>query len=60
MTCAHCVNAVTEEVSALPGVENVQVSLGDGVVSVRSGEALDYAAVGAAVDEAGYTLVRQI
>jgi copper chaperone len=60
MTCGHCVNAVTEEVSALPGVEDVEVDLNDGLVSVRSGQALDFSAVDAAVDEAGYKLVKQL
>lgn len=60
MTCDHCVNAVTEEVSALPGVEEVQINLTDGLVNVRSGQALDFSAVDAAVDEAGYKLVRQL
>ena len=30
MTCGHCVHAVTEEVSALQGVENVAVDLDSG------------------------------
>ena len=54
MTCSHCVQAVTEEISALPGVAGVQVDLGSGAVTVTSAEALDDEAVRAAVDEAGY------
>jgi copper ion binding protein len=57
MTCQHCVNAVTEEVSALPGVTSVQVELESGHVVVESTDALERDAVAAAVDEAGYTLV---
>ena len=30
MTCEHCVNAVTQEVSALPGVQEVAVDLATG------------------------------
>lgn len=60
MTCAHCVNAVTEEVSALLGVEDVQVTLDEGIVKVRSSQALDFDTVKAAVDEAGYQLVKQL
>lgn len=56
MTCGHCVASVTEEVSALDGVEDVQVDLATGVVVVTSAEPLDRAAVAAAVDEAGYAL----
>ena len=56
MTCGHCVASVTEEVSALPGVEDVQVDLETGRVVVTSAEPLDAAAMAAAVDEAGYAL----
>jgi copper chaperone len=57
MTCGHCVASVTEEVSALDGVEDVQVDLATGQVVVTSTAPLERAAVAAAVDEAGYTLV---
>ncbi|MGJ7441828.1 heavy-metal-associated domain-containing protein [Aquipuribacter sp. MA13-6] len=61
MTCDHCVSAVTEELSALPGVSDVSVDLvvgGTTPVTVLSEQPLDEAAVAAAVDEAGYELVR--
>ncbi len=57
MTCGHCVAAVTEELSKLPGVTSVDVQLDDGRVSVESDQPLDPEAVRAAVDEAGYELV---
>jgi len=57
MTCSHCVNAVQAEVGQLPGVTQVEVDLGSGAVTVTSEAPLDEAAVRAAVDEAGYTLV---
>jgi copper chaperone len=56
MTCEHCVASVTEEVSELAGVENVEVSLDTGAVTVTSATPLDPAAVRAAVEEAGYRL----
>lgn len=56
MTCGHCVSAVTEEISQIEGVRNVQVDLGSGSVTVTSDAPLDRADVAAAVDEAGYTL----
>jgi copper chaperone len=56
MTCGHCVSAVTEEVSSLPGVSAVDVDLASGDVTVTSEHELDAAAVRAAVDEAGYEL----
>ena len=55
MTCAHCVSSVTEEVSELAGVTDVQVDLDSGLLTV-TGDA-DEAAVTAAVEEAGYTAV---
>jgi copper ion binding protein len=57
MTCGHCVNAVTSEVSQLEGVTDVQVDLDTGAVTVTSEAPLDAAAVAAAVEEAGYELV---
>ncbi|SKB07281.1 heavy-metal-associated domain-containing protein [Aeromicrobium choanae] len=56
MTCGHCAAAVTEEISTLPGVEDVAVDVASGAVSVTSTAPLDDAAVAAAVDEAGYAL----
>ena len=58
MTCSHCVAAVTEEVTQVPGVTDVQVDLASGALTVSSEAAVDEAAVAAAVDEAGYELVR--
>ncbi len=57
MTCGHCAQAVTGELSALPGVDDVQVDVADGAVTVTSAQPLEEAAVRAAVDEAGYELV---
>jgi copper chaperone CopZ len=56
MTCEHCVKAVTSELSALDGVQDVQVDLGSGAVTVTSAAPLADEAVRAAVDEAGYEL----
>ncbi|MBC8988626.1 MULTISPECIES: heavy-metal-associated domain-containing protein [Micromonospora] len=57
MTCGHCVNSVSTELSALPGVTGVQVDLATGRVTVTSQNPLDTDTVRAAVDEAGYDLV---
>ncbi|MEV4823528.1 heavy metal-associated domain-containing protein [Micromonospora sp. NPDC049274] len=56
MTCAHCVRAVTDELSALPGVRQVQVDLASGTATVTSDNPLSDESVRAAVDEAGYVL----
>ncbi|MET7749136.1 copper ion binding protein [Micromonospora sp. NPDC005367] len=57
MTCGHCVSAVSAEVGAITGVNDVQVDLATGRVTVTSESPLDTDAVRAAVDEAGYDLV---
>lgn len=56
MSCQHCVDAVTAELGRLGGVEQVEVDLAAGAVTVRSADALDAGAVRAAVDEAGFDL----
>ena len=59
MTCGHCVAAVTEEISKLPGVQDVAVQLvadGASTVTVASEAPLPEAGVREAVDEAGYEL----
>lgn len=56
MTCDHCVMAVTREVSDLPGVQGVQVSLDSGDVTVTHNDPLDRQQVAVAIDEAGYQL----
>ena len=54
MTCGHCVTAVTEEVSAVPGVTDVDVDLASGGLTVTSDAPVEETAVRAAVEEAGY------
>ncbi len=58
MTCGHCEMSVREEVSALPGVEDIEVSAKTGKLVVTSSQPIEDAAVIAAVDEAGYHAVR--
>jgi copper chaperone CopZ len=55
MTCAHCVAAVTQEVSRIPGAEHVRVDLDSGRLAL-DGEQVDADDVRAAVEEAGYSL----
>ena len=57
MTCGHCVRAVTEELSTLAGVSNVDVDLREGdktLVTVTSAAPISDDVVAAAIDEAGY------
>jgi copper chaperone len=54
MTCQHCVASVTEEVTELAGVTEVDVDLASGRLHVV-GEDVTTEQVQAAVVEAGYT-----
>ena len=59
MTCGHCAQSVTDEITALDGVKDVIVDLvagGTSNVTVVSDEPLETEAVAAAVTEAGYAL----
>jgi copper chaperone len=56
MTCGHCVASVTEEVQEIPGVQDVDVVLETGAVTITSSQGLDDDAVRSAVEEAGYQL----
>ena len=61
MTCEHCVNAVTSEVSALDGVSAVGVDLvpnGVSLVTVTSAAPLPEPTVAEALDEAGGYLIK--
>ncbi|MDX9916777.1 MAG: copper ion binding protein [Gudongella sp.] len=56
MSCNHCVMAVKNALGELDGVQNVDVELASGNVTV-TGEALNDDAMKAAVDDAGYEVV---
>ena len=51
--CAHCALAIREEVSAVEGVDEVDVDLEAKRVTIQ-GRALDETALRAAIAEAGY------
>jgi copper chaperone len=55
MTCNGCVNKVTNAVTGLPGVEDVDVDVSTGTLEVIG--SADDAAVRAAVAEIGYAIV---
>ncbi len=56
MSCEHCVRSVEEEVGKIDGVNDVDVDLESGLVTVTSDDEIPTAAFVAAVDEAGYEL----
>ncbi len=54
MSCQHCVNAITKEVSNVQGVQNVQVDLGTKRVRVQADERVSTETLLEAINEAGY------
>lgn len=54
MTCSHCVMSVTEEVTQVPGVQDIEVDLATGRLTVVSDVEIDPVAIQEAVQEAGY------
>ena len=59
MSCQHCVDAVTAEVGRIAGVEQVQVDLPTGAVTVTSTAPLALDTVRDAIEEAGYDLAAE-
>jgi copper chaperone CopZ len=57
MTCAHCVRTVTDTLTALHGVETVEVDLATGKVDIRSERPLERPEVAEAVESAGYSVL---
>jgi len=60
MSCQHCVNAITKEVTALAGVQKVEITLNDKLVTVEHGPQIDTSAIVAAINEAGYEDVARV
>lgn len=54
ISCQHCVNAITKEVKALSGVEQVVVSLSDKSVRVDHDQRVTVDDLIRAINEAGY------
>ncbi len=57
MTCGHCVASVTEEITQIAGVTNINVDLGSGAVTVTSDAPINDATIREAIEEAGYELI---
>ena len=53
MSCDHCVNAVSDAVDGVQGVDDVAVDLDSGTVSV-AGDGFDDRAIHSAIEDAGY------
>jgi copper chaperone len=54
MSCGHCVNAVTREVSALNGIARVDVDLATKLVTITATADVSRDVVMEAIREAGY------
>jgi copper chaperone len=57
MTCRHCADTVTAELSGMDNVTDVAVNLATGAVTVASAGELSHHLVETAVAHAGYQLV---
>ncbi len=60
MTCDHCVRAVTEEISKIPGVTGVNIDLRANAISpvtIASDQGVSDSDIAEAVEEAGYAVV---
>jgi copper ion binding protein len=60
MSCHHCINAISEEVTSLSGVQKVQATLDDKIVAVEHGDQVSTDAIIAAINEAGYDEVTKV
>ena len=56
LTCASCAARVEKKLNRLDGVITVDVDIAGGRVTVTTGGEPDDAAIGAAIDDAGYEL----
>ncbi len=54
MSCGHCAQAITKEVLAVQGVQQVNVDLGTKLVSVHANEQVPTDTLINAINEAGY------
>jgi copper chaperone CopZ len=56
MTCDHCINAVTDELTKIPGVTEVKIDLDSGEVDILSDFEINRIEITTAIEEAGYEL----
>lgn len=56
ITCDHCVNAITQELSKIPGVQLVDVNVATKVVTVGADETVTDTQLRAGIEEAGYDI----
>ncbi len=54
VSCDHCVRAITDELSRLPGVDRVEVDLAAKLVRIEHDGSVAEAQLRAGIEEAGY------
>ncbi len=54
MSCGHCVQAVTEALQKLDGIEQINVSLEDGQASFQNTKGLKVETIKAAITKIGF------
>ena len=57
MTCGHCTGAVTDELSKINGVTNIDVDLDSKKVTIESEAVVEWQVIVDAIDEAGFEAV---
>lgn len=58
MSCSHCVAAVTNALTALNGVEKVEVRLEDKTVTVEHTEAVNLQTMETEIEDQGYDIIK--
>lgn len=57
MSCGHCVKAIENSVTAISGVDNVQVHLDKGIVNVEfNKDVVEVEQITNTIEEQGYTI----
>jgi len=59
MSCEHCVQHVKEALEGVAGVSSAEVNLKKKSARVVHGDNTSFSALNAAVEEAGYTIVKK-
>lgn len=54
ISCGHCAQAITQEVTTVPGVQNVKVDINTKRVSVEANDQVSTDTIVQAINEAGY------
>lgn len=59
VSCQHCVAAITNELTAIPGVERVNVDVQTKLVTVIASDSVAEGQILAGIEEAGYDVATQ-